>query len=100
MLGEEKWPAFFFAIVGQEWPRNLISVCPLAHLRSAALSALRCSWLGGQIAIATLLRRVPNLKTAIPSNAVRWRRGLVLRGLESLPVTFTRNSGRSTERRT
>ena len=50
----------------------------------------------GQIAIGTLLRRIPNLKVAIPSNALRWRRGLVLRGLESLPVTFTRNFGRST----
>ncbi len=55
--------------------------------------------LEGQIAIATLLRRIPNLKIAIPSNALRWRRGLVLRGLESLPVTFTRNFGRSTEPR-
>jgi cytochrome P450 len=55
--------------------------------------------LEGQIAIATLLRRIPNLKVAIPSNALRWRRGLVLRGLESLPVTFTGNSGRSTGRR-
>jgi len=50
--------------------------------------------LEGQIAIATLLRRIPNLKVAISSNALRWRRGLVLRGLESLPVTFTRNSGK------
>src|ERR1700736_374299 len=54
--------------------------------------------LEGQIAIGTLLRRIPNLKVAIPSNALRWRRGLVLRGLESLPVTFTRNSGRSAGR--
>jgi cytochrome P450 len=54
----------------------------------------------GQIAIATLLRRIPNLKMAIPSNALRWRRGLVLRGLESLPVTSTRGSGRSTGRST
>jgi cytochrome P450 PksS len=45
--------------------------------------------LEGQIAIATLLRRIPNLKIAIPSNTLRWRRGLVLPGLESLPVTFT-----------
>jgi cytochrome P450 len=44
--------------------------------------------LEGQIAIATLLRRIPNLKVAIPSDALRWRRGLVLRGLESLPVMF------------
>lgn len=46
--------------------------------------------LEGQIAIATLLRRIPNLKIATPSIALRWRRGLVLRGLESLPVVFTR----------
>ena len=44
--------------------------------------------LEAQIAIATLFRRVPNLKLAIPSNGLRWKRGLVLRGLESLPVRF------------
>jgi len=44
--------------------------------------------LEGQIAIATLLRRNPNLRLAIPSNSLRWRPGLVLRGLECLPVTF------------
>jgi cytochrome P450 len=54
----------------------------------------------GQIAIATLLRRIPNLKMAILSNALRWRRGLVLRVLEILPVTSTRGSGRSTGRST
>jgi cytochrome P450 len=56
--------------------------------------------LEGQIAIATLLRRIPNLKIAIPSNALHWRRGLVLRGLESLPVAFARNSGNNTWQRT
>ena len=45
--------------------------------------------LEGQIAIATLLRRIGNLRFAVSSNALRWRRGLVLRGLESLPVTVT-----------
>jgi cytochrome P450 len=44
--------------------------------------------LEAQIAIATLFRRVPNLKLAIPPNSLRWKRGLVLRGLESLPVQF------------
>jgi cytochrome P450 len=44
--------------------------------------------LEGQIAIATLLRRIPHLRLAVPFNALRWRRGLVLRGLEGLPVTF------------
>jgi cytochrome P450 len=46
--------------------------------------------LEGQIAIATLLRRMPDLKLAIPPNRLRWRRGLVLRGLEALPVEFSK----------
>ena len=45
--------------------------------------------LEGQIAIATVLRRIPNLKLSIPPDKLRWRRGLVLRGLESLPVAFS-----------
>jgi cytochrome P450 PksS len=45
--------------------------------------------LEGQIAIATLVRRFPNFRLAVPSNTLRWRRGLVLRGLENLPVTLT-----------
>ncbi len=40
----------------------------------------------GQIAIATLLRRYPNLRLATPPAALRWRKGLVLRGLEALPI--------------
>ena len=44
--------------------------------------------LEGQIAIATLLRRAPNLKLAEPATTLRWKRGLVLRGLESLRVTL------------
>jgi len=44
--------------------------------------------LEGQIAIATLLRRAPDLRLTVAPTAVRWRRGLVLRGLEALPVAF------------
>jgi cytochrome P450 len=44
--------------------------------------------LEGQIAINTLLRRLPNLRLAVPRGALRWRRGLLLRGLEALPVAF------------
>lgn len=40
----------------------------------------------GQIAIATLLRRTREVRLAVPPNMLRWRRGLVLRGLEALPV--------------
>jgi cytochrome P450 len=44
--------------------------------------------LEGQIAINTLLRRAPDLRLAVASAALRWRPGLVLRGLEALPVEF------------
>jgi cytochrome P450 len=43
----------------------------------------------GQIAISTLLRRTRELCLAAPPEALRWRRGLVLRGLEALPVRFS-----------
>jgi cytochrome P450 PksS len=44
--------------------------------------------LEGQLAINTLLRRLPNLRLTIAPSQVRWRRGLLLRGLEALPVAF------------
>ncbi len=44
--------------------------------------------LEGQIAINTLLRRLPEFRLAIPHRKLRWRKGLVLRGLEALPVEF------------
>jgi cytochrome P450 len=44
--------------------------------------------LEGQIAINTLLHRLPAVRLAVASRALRWRRGLVLRGLESLPVAL------------
>lgn len=42
----------------------------------------------GQIAISTLLRRIPNLRLTVAPKVLRWRRGLIIRGLESLPVAF------------
>jgi cytochrome P450 len=45
--------------------------------------------LEGQVAIGTILSRLPELRLAIDSDSLRWRRGLVLRGLEALPVAFT-----------
>jgi cytochrome P450 PksS len=47
--------------------------------------------LEGQIAMNTLLGRMSDLRLAVPSQSLRWRRGLVLRGLEALPVTFTKS---------
>ena len=44
--------------------------------------------LEGQIALATLLRRLPDGGLAVPPENLRWRRGLFLRGLEALPVTL------------
>lgn len=44
--------------------------------------------LEGQIAINTLLRRLPDLQLAVPVETLRWRTSPVLRGLEALPVRF------------
>lgn len=44
--------------------------------------------LEAQIAINTLVQKLPHLQLAIPAEKLRWRRGLVLRGLETLPVTL------------
>ena len=46
--------------------------------------------LEGQIAINTLLHRFPDLRLAVAPEALRWNRGLVLRGLAALPVAFRR----------
>jgi cytochrome P450 PksS len=40
----------------------------------------------GQIAIARLLQRFASLSLAVPSTKLKWRRGLILRGLDALPV--------------
>ncbi len=44
--------------------------------------------LEGQIAINTLLARTRDLKLAVDPGLLRWRSGLVLRGLTALPVRF------------
>jgi cytochrome P450 PksS len=44
--------------------------------------------LEGQIAISTLLRRFPDLRLGVATRALRWRPGLLVRGLEALPVAF------------
>jgi cytochrome P450 len=44
--------------------------------------------LEGQIAINTLVRRLPNLRLSIDPGQLHWRGGLILRGLERLPVSF------------
>ncbi|MFH7600170.1 cytochrome P450 [Streptomyces racemochromogenes] len=45
--------------------------------------------LEGQTALATLLKRLPDLELAVPPTDLRWRGGLIMRGLRTLPVRFT-----------
>ncbi|MEU4210281.1 cytochrome P450 [Streptomyces sp. NPDC026206] len=45
--------------------------------------------LEGQTALATLLRRLPDLRLAADPADLRWRGGLIMRGLRTLPVEFT-----------
>lgn len=44
--------------------------------------------LEGQIALTTLCRRFPHLRLAHAPDALRWRKSLILRGLEELPLAF------------
>ncbi|HEX8905495.1 MAG TPA: cytochrome P450, partial [Longimicrobiaceae bacterium] len=44
--------------------------------------------LEAQIAIPALLERAPGLRLAVPSEALRWRKHVFLRGLRELPVLF------------
>ncbi|MFD9046619.1 cytochrome P450 family protein [Streptomyces zaomyceticus] len=45
--------------------------------------------LEGQAALATLLTRLPDLRLAADPAELRWRGGLIMRGLRTLPVEFT-----------
>jgi cytochrome P450 len=47
----------------------------------------------GQIAISTLLDRMPDLRLKGSPGSLSWRPGLVLRGLRGLPVEFGNHSG-------
>ncbi len=42
--------------------------------------------LEGQIALTTLFRRFPNLRLATEPASLRWRKSLIVRGLEELPL--------------
>ncbi|HMC29378.1 MAG TPA: cytochrome P450 [Candidatus Angelobacter sp.] len=44
--------------------------------------------LEAQIAFAALLRRLPEIRLAVPRNSIRWRSSLVIRGLQELPIAF------------
>jgi cytochrome P450 len=42
----------------------------------------------GQIAIGTLIERMPNLRLKGSPESLSWRPGMVLRGLKALPMEF------------
>jgi cytochrome P450 PksS len=46
--------------------------------------------LEAQIALTTLFRRFPDLRLTKAAETLRWRRGLLFRGLEPLPVVLER----------
>jgi cytochrome P450 len=41
-----------------------------------------------QVALATLVRRLPGLRIAVPEPELQWKRGMLVRGLERLPVAW------------
>jgi cytochrome P450 len=43
----------------------------------------------GQTAISRLLRRLPDLRPAVPLDQLQWRPSMIMRGLRSFPVRFT-----------
>ena len=45
--------------------------------------------LEGRIGLTSLLKRLPDLQLSVPSSELRWRGGLIMRGLRSLPVEFS-----------
>ncbi|AKH82795.1 cytochrome P450 [Streptomyces sp. CNQ-509] len=47
--------------------------------------------LEAQTALGTLLRRLPDLRLAGETSELRWRGGLIMRGLRTLPVHFGRS---------
>ncbi|RFU87883.1 cytochrome P450 [Streptomyces triticagri] len=49
--------------------------------------------LEGRTAVETLLRRLPDLRLAVNPDDLRWRGGLIMRGLRTLPVEFAPEPG-------
>jgi cytochrome P450 len=51
------------------------------HCLGAALARLE-----GRIALGALLARFPRLRLAVPNEQMTWRPGVVMNGLDALPV--------------
>jgi cytochrome P450 PksS len=78
---ERQFPSPDLLDLAREPNRHLSFGLGLHYCLGAPLARLE-----GQIAINTLLRRIPDLRLAVAPAALRWRKGLVLRGLAALPV--------------
>jgi cytochrome P450 PksS len=74
--------------VGREPNRHLAFGLGAHFCLGASLARLE-----GQVAIGTLLRRVPDLRLAVAPDVLRWKGGLVVRGLSALPVAFGKHAG-------
>lgn len=72
----------------QENPHLAFGVGP-HHCLGASLARLEA-----RIAFSTFLQAFSRVSLACPPHALRWRRGLVLRGLESLPIRVERGAAR------
>jgi cytochrome P450 PksS len=79
---ERQFPSPDRLDLAREPNRHLAFGLGLHYCLGAPLARLE-----GQIAINTLLRRIPDFRLAVAPDALRWRKGLVLRGLAALPVT-------------
>lgn len=42
----------------------------------------------GQIAINTLIQRLPNLRLAVPVEELQWSNAVVIRGMKHMPVAW------------
>jgi len=69
--------------IARENNRHLSFSQGIHYCLGAALARLEA-----QIAINTLLDRIPNLRLKGSPESLRWRPSLILRGLDALPVTF------------
>jgi cytochrome P450 PksS len=82
---ERQFPAADDLDLAREPNRHLAFGQGVHYCLGAPLARLE-----GQIAIGTLVRRLPELRLGVERGALRWRRGHVLRGLEELPVSFAK----------